>query len=157
MKRDGRLTRMPKLCESSIEIMAIEELCDLGYTYITGPDIAPDTLTSERKSYADVLLVERLKNAMLRINSNIPASTIDDAVKKILRISSPNLLTDNEAFHKMLVDGVPVEYRKDGNLVGDYVKICDFRADGLINNEFLVINQFTVIENNNNKRPDILL
>lgn len=148
---------MSKLCESSIEAMAIEELCDLGYTYIAGADIAPDTLTPERKSYADVLLVERLKNAMLRINSNIPASTIDDAVKKILRISSPNLLTDNEAFHKMLVDGVPVEYRKDGNLVGDYVKICDFRADGLINNEFLVINQFTVIENNNNKRPDILL
>lgn len=148
---------MPKLCESSIEIMAIEELCDLGYTYIAGPDIAPDTLTPERKSYADVLLVERLKNAMLRINSNIPASTIDDAVKKILRISSPNLLTDNETFHKMLVDGVPVEYRKDGNLVGDYVKICDFGAEGIDNNEFLVINQYIVIENNNNKRPDILL
>lgn len=148
---------MPKLCESSIEIMAIEELCDLGYTYIAGPDIAPDTTASERKSYSDILLIERLKNAMERINSSIPASAIDDAVKKLLRISSPNLLTDNDAFHKMLVEGVPVEYRKNGNLVGDNVKILDFSAEGVDNNEFLVVNQYTVIENNNNKRPDILL
>ena len=148
---------MPKLCESDIEIMAIEELCELGYTYIAGPDIAPDSSMSERNDYSDILLEDRLRDAMRRINKNIPPEAMEDAIKKLQRISSPNLLTDNEAFHKMLVDGVPVEYRKNGDIVGDYVHLIDFSKDGQVNNEFLAINQFTIIENNNNKRPDILL
>lgn len=148
---------MPKLCESDIEIMAIEELCELGYTYIAGPDIAPDSNMTERKDYSDILLEDRLRDAMRRINIDIPPEATEDAIKKIQRISSPNLLIDNEAFHKMLVDGVPVEYRKNGDIVGDYVHLIDFSKDGQVKNEFLAINQFTIIENNNNKRPDILL
>lgn len=148
---------MPKLCESDIEIMAIEELCELGYTYIAGPDIAPDSSMTERKDYSDILLEDRLRDAMRRINKDIPPEATEDAIKKLQRISSPNLLTDNEAFHKMLVDGVPVEYRKNGDIVGDYVHLIDISKDGQDNNEFLTINQFKIIENNNNKRPDILL
>ncbi|MEG6572804.1 type I restriction endonuclease subunit R [[Clostridium] cellulosi] len=148
---------MPKLCESEIEKMAIEELVKLGYAYLSGPDIAPDALFAERNSYSEVLLKKRLTDAVVRLNPNLSYDVILEAVNKVARISSSNLVADNEAFHKMLVDGVPVEYRKNGDIVGDYVKLVDFSEDGVDNNEFLVVNQFTVIENNNNKRPDILL
>ncbi|UWV46364.1 type I restriction endonuclease subunit R [Acetivibrio thermocellus] len=148
---------MPKLCESEIEKMAIEELVKLGYAYLSGPDIAPDALFAERNSYSEVLLRKRLTDAVVRLNPNLSYDVVLEAVNKVARISSSNLVVDNEAFHKMLVDGVPVEYRKNGDIVGDYVKLVDFSEDGVNNNEFLVVNQFTVIENNNNKRPDILL
>ena len=148
---------MPKLCESEIEKMAIEELVKLGYAYLSGPDIAPDALFAERNSYSEVLLKKRLTDAVVRLNPNLSYDVVLEAVNKVSRISSSNLVADNEAFHKMLVDGVPVEYRKNGDIVGDYVKLVDFSEDGVDNNEFLVVNQFTVIENNNNKRPDILL
>lgn len=148
---------MSKLCESEIEKMAIEELVELGYTYLSGPDIAPGALFAERNSYSEVLLKKRLTDAVVRLNPNLSYDVILEAVNKVARISSSNLVADNEAFHKMLVDGVPVEYRKNGDIVGDYVKLVDFSEDGVDNNEFLVVNQFTVIENNNNKRPDILL
>ena len=148
---------MPKLCESAIEKMAIEELVELGYTYLSGLDIAPDALFAERNSYSEVLLKKRLTDAVVRLNPALPYDVVLEAVNKVSRISSSNLIADNETFHKMLVDGVPVEYRKNGDIVGDYVKLVDFLEDGVDNNEFLVVNQFTVIENNNNKRPDILL
>ena len=120
---------MPKLCESEIEKMAIEELIELGYTYLSGPDIAPDTPFAERKSYGDVLLKKRLTDAIVRINPGLPHNVVLEAVNKVSRISSSNLVTDNETFHKMLVDGVPVEYRKIGDILGDYVKLVDFSAD----------------------------
>jgi len=148
---------MPKLCESEIEKMAIEELVDLGYTYLPGADLAPDARFPERASYSDVLLKGRLSAAITRLNPDLPADVVSDAVNKLSRISSSNLLSDNETFHKMLVDGVPVEYRKNGDIVGDYVKVVDFSEDGTDNNEFLVVNQYTIVENNNNKRPDVLL
>jgi type I restriction enzyme R subunit len=148
---------MPKLCESAIEKMAIEELVELGYTYLSGPDIAPDALLAERNSYGEVLLKKRLTDAVVRLNPALPYDVVLEAVNKVSRISSSNLIADNETFHKMLVDGVPVEYRKNGEIVGDYVRLVDFSEEGTDNNEFLVVNQFTVIENNNNKRPDILL
>ncbi|MHB1654607.1 MAG: type I restriction endonuclease subunit R [Desulfitobacteriaceae bacterium] len=146
---------MPKLCESEIEQMTINDLVGLGYTYIAGPEIAPDTEYSERKSYSDILLTGRIRAALARLNTSLPSHVIDEAVKKLLRISTSNLLSDNEEFHKMLIDGVPVEYRKNGDIQGDWVRIFDF--DHPDNNEFLVINQYTIVENNINKRPDVLL
>lgn len=148
---------MPKLCESEIEIMAIEELVSLGYTYVAGVDIAPDMPNAERGSFSEVLLLGRVNRALTKLNPSIPAQAIADACKKISRIASSNLLTDNETFHRMLIDGVSVEYRKGNDIVGERVQVCDFSPDGIKNNEFLVINQFTIIENNNNKRPDVLL
>lgn len=148
---------MPKLCESEIEIMAIEELVSIGYTYVAGVDIAPDEPGAERNSYGDILLKGRLERALVKLNPTIPRDAIDSAVRKLSRIASSNMLADNESFHQMLIDGVPVEYRKGDDIVGDYVRVCDFTADGVKNNEFLVINQYTIIENNNNKRPDVLL
>lgn len=146
---------MAKLCESAIEEMAIEELQSLGYTYISGVDLAPDALNPERSSYGDVLLMGRLQTAVHKLNPTIPADAIQGAVRKLSRIATSNLLADNEEFHKMLVDGVPVEYRKGSDIKGDSVRIVDF--DCPLNNEFLVVNQYTVVQNNNNKRPDVLL
>ena len=146
---------MSKLCESAVEEMVIEELQSLGYTYISGVDLAPDSLNPERNSYGDVLLMGRLQTAVHKLNPTIPADAIQSAIRKLSRIATSNLLADNEEFHKMLVDGVPVEYRKGSDIKGDSVRIVDF--DCPLNNEFLVVNQYTVVQNNNNKRPDVLL
>jgi type I restriction enzyme R subunit len=146
---------MPILCENDIEIMSIEELESLGYSYMSGLQIAPDGETPERQAYADVLLIDRLRSAITRYNSTIPCDAQEDALKQLLRISSPDLTVDNEQFHKMFVEGVDVEYRKNGEIKGDKVWLADFEHPE--NNEFLIVNQFTVIENNQNKRPDIIL
>jgi len=146
---------MAKITENDIELYAIEELENLGYSYIYGPDIAPDTDAQERTSFDQVILIERLQKAIDRINPTIPKNAKEDAIKQVLRIGTPDLLTDNEAFHKMLTEGINVTYQKDGSQRGDIVKLVDF--DTVNNNEFNVINQFTVIENNNNKRPDVIL
>ncbi|MDD2834344.1 MAG: type I restriction endonuclease subunit R, partial [Methylotenera sp.] len=146
---------MAKLTESEIETLAIERLQALGFTYVYGPDIAPDAANPERESFADVLLLSRLRNAVTRINPTLPAAALDEAIKTIQRISSPELLANNEAFHRLLTEGVNVSYQKDGNTRGDLVWLIDFANPD--NNEFLVVNQFTIIENNQNKRPDLIL
>ena len=146
---------MPKLCESAVEEMAIEELQSIGYNYISGVDLAPDAINPERNSYGDILLMGRLQAAMSNLNPTIPADVIHGAARKLSRIATSNMLADNEQFHLMLVDGVPVEYRMNGDIKGDFVHVVDF--DNPLNNEFLVVNQYTVVQNNNNKRPDVLL
>ena len=146
---------MPKLCESAIENFAINLLEKHGYQYLYGPDIAPDSENPERMSFEDILLLERLKNAVYRINPDIPADAQEDAIKQIQRLNSPDLITNNEIFHRMLTEGINVNYQKDGNSRGDLVWLLDF--DNPENNDFIVLNQYTVVENNINKRPDIIL
>ena len=144
-----------KITESSIESFAIELLETHGYQYIYGPDIAPDSETPERNSFEDVLLLEKLKIAVSRINPDIPADALEDAVKQIERLNSPELIANNETFHRMLTEGIKVTYQKDGNRRGDLVWLIDFNEPD--NNDFIVLNQNTVIENNVNKRPDVVL
>ncbi len=146
---------MTRITENTIEEFAIKLLEHLGYQYIYAPNIAPDTDQAERTSYEDVLLTERLKNAIRRINPNIPHDSQEEALKEIQRINSPELLNNNEAFHRMLTEGVKVSYQKDGNQRGDLVWLIDFKNPE--NNEFIVANQFTVIEDGNTKRPDVIL
>lgn len=146
---------MNKITESAIEKLAIELLERQGYHYIYAPDIAPDSDTPERQSFEDVLLLERLQTAVDRINPKIPADVREDAIKQILRLNSPELIANNEAFHRMLTEGIKVSYQKDGNDRGDLVWLIDFKNPE--NNDFIVANQFTVIENGVNKRPDIIL
>ncbi len=128
---------------------------DLSYNYIYGPDISPDGKTPQRVSYQEVVLVEKLRDAVQKINPDIPKGARDEAIKKVLRTSNPKQILDNQNFHKFLVEGVPVEYRKDGKIKHDSVWLIDFGNPN--KNEFLAINQFTIIENNVNKRPDIIL
>jgi type I restriction enzyme, R subunit len=146
---------MSKLTETDIEQLAIEELINLGYTYQWGPAIAPDGEHPERESYKDVLLNARLVAAIQRINPSVPTDAKNDAIKQIQRLNSPELLANNEAFHRMLTEGINVTYQKNGSSRGDLVWLIDFKHPE--KNEFLAVNQFTVIENGNNKRPDIVL
>jgi len=146
---------MTRITEHSIEEFAIELLDKLGYEYIYAPNIAPDGETPERETYEQVLLVERLQNAVKRINKSIPADAQAEAIKEIQRISSPELLANNEAFHRLLTEGIPVSKRVDCDDRGDLVWLIDFKNP--YNNDFVVANQFTVVENNNNKRPDVIL
>lgn len=146
---------MSNLNENAIEALAISRLQALGYHYLYAPDIAPDADVPERSSFADVLLIERLKKAVKHINPTIPTSVLDEAVKIVQRISSPELLANNETFHRFLTEGVNVSYQQDGNERGDLVWLIDFTNPK--NNEFVVANQFTIIENNQNKRPDVIL
>jgi len=143
------------MTENEIERLAIDRLAALGYTYVHGPVMAPDGESPERGSYADVLLEGRLREAMLRINPTVPQEVVEGALKELQRIHSPELLANNETFHRMMTEGVKVTYQKDGNPRGDLVWPIDFQNP--LNNDFLVVNQFTVIEDGRNKRPDVIL
>ena len=146
---------MTRITENIIESFAIELLDKLGYEYIYAPDIAPDSENPERDSFEQVLLLNRLQNAVRRINHGIPADAQAEAIKEIQRIASPELLTNNETFHRLLTEGIPVSKRVDGDDRGDRVWLIDFKNPH--NNEFVVANQFTIIENGSNKRPDVIL
>jgi type I restriction enzyme R subunit len=146
---------MTKITETDIELLTIERLEALGYVYIYAPDLAPDGPQPERESYEQVLLLERLARAIQRINPSIPQDAQAEAVKIIQRIASPETLVNNETFHRYLTEGVKVEKTVEGNIRGDLVWLIDF--ENPFNNEFLVANQFTVIEKNQNKRPDLIL
>jgi type I restriction enzyme R subunit len=147
-----------KINESSIETFAIELLQSLGWSYAFGPDIAPDAEnTIKRKSFEEVLLHNILETQLKHINPQIPDDAIQDAIKTLSNIPNqyPNLMANNEAFHRMLTEGIRITYRKNGEEKGDIVKVVDFK--NIENNDFHVINQFTVIENHINKRPDMVL
>lgn len=145
---------MRTITESEVELISLDYLRKLNYGHLYGPDITPDGMYIERQ-YNEVILVARLKDAITRLNPNISDEGQADALKKVLRTDSPNLLLNNESFHRYLTEGIDIEYRKEGNIRGDKVYLIDFNNPD--NNEFLAINQFTVIENNNNKRPDIVV
>ncbi|MDR4505138.1 MAG: type I restriction endonuclease [Candidatus Scalindua sp.] len=146
---------MNKISENTIEEFTIELLEKSGYQYLFAPLIAPNGKTPERESFEDVLLIERLQTAVGRINPEISEDIREDAIKQLLRLNSPELIANNEGFHRMLTEGITVSYQKDGNDRGDLVWMIDFKNPD--NNDFLVVNQFTVIENSVNKRPDIVL
>ncbi len=146
---------MIKITENAIENLCIELLKKQGYEYIYGPDIAPVSDNPQRSSFEDVLLSARLSDAVARINSKISYEAQQEAIKEIARINSPELLTNNENFHRMLTEGVNVSYQKNGSQRGDLVWLIDFQNPQ--NNDFIVANQLTVIENGINKRPDIVL
>ena len=146
---------MSRLTESAIEDFAIKLFERLGYDYIHAPDIAPDGDRPERSRYDEVLLTGRLESALKRINPKLSPALLQAGLKEVQRIHSPELLANNEAFHRLLTEGVPVSAHKDGDERGERVWLIDFANPA--NNEFVVANQFTVIENHQNKRPDLVL
>lgn len=146
---------MTRITENTIEEFSIELLERLGYQYIYAPDIAHDGQRPERNSYEDVLLVERLQHAVRRINPSVSPENQAEAIKEVQRIHSPDLITNNENFHRLLTEGIPVTKTVYGDERGDRVWLIDFEHPE--NNEFVVANQFTVIEDGNNKRPDVIL
>jgi type I restriction enzyme R subunit len=146
---------MTRITEHSIEDFAIKLLEHLGYEYIYAPSIAHDGENPERSSYEDILLNHRMEEAVRRINPNVPPAAQEEAIKEIQRIHSPELLTNNESFHRLLTEGIKVSYQKDGQQRGDLVWLIDFNTPE--NNDFIVANQFTVIVDGVSKRPDVIL
>ncbi len=144
-----------KITESAIEKFTVELLEKSGYQYLYAPAIAPDSETPERESYEEVLLLERLRTALGRINPSVAADAREEAVRQIRRLNSPELIANNEAFHRLLTEGIKVTVQKDGRSRGDLVWLVDFKHPE--NNDFLVVNQFTVMENNVTRRPDVVL
>lgn len=145
---------MNSISENEIEQIALSYLQSLGYQYLNGLVLSPDGEHPERQ-YNEVVLVTRLRDAIDKLNPSISQDAKEDALKKVLRTESPNALINNETFHKYLTEGVDVEVRTAEGIRGEKVYIADFSQPE--NNEFLAVNQFTIIEGNQNKRPDIIL
>jgi type I restriction enzyme R subunit len=147
---------MLKFCESAVEEATLGWLQELKYDVLHGPDIAPGEPNAERASFADVILVDRLRNALARINPTIPAEALDEALRKVTHAETPSLVENNRRLHKLLTEGVDVEYRRtDGSIAGDKVWLIDFANPD--NNEFLAVNQFTVVEDRHTRRPDVVV
>src|SRR6187399_2857214 len=144
------------LNESIVEDAALEWFGELGYAVGHGPHIAPGEPASERDSFGEVVLVARLRDAIKQLNSDIPEVAREEALRKVLRVATPSFTQTNRAFHRLLRDGVPVEYpRPDGSIAGDHVRLIDF--EDLSANDWLAVNQFTVIEGQHNRRPDVVV
>lgn len=147
---------MAYLSEADIEAMLLEQLEGLGYARLSDAVIGPDGSAPEREAYSDVLLVGRLEQAIDRLNPDIPPEARHDALKKVIASQSPSLIEENRRLHRALVEGVDVEfYAKDGTIRGDKVRLVAF--DDVTANDWLAVNQFTVVENGSNRRPDVVL
>ncbi|MBW4557958.1 MAG: type I restriction endonuclease subunit R [Trichormus sp. ATA11-4-KO1] len=146
---------MTALTEDEIEQYQLQLLQNLGYSYSNGYDIQPEGRNQERETFGEVILKDRLPQAISRINPTIPHDAQYQAQREIFNIASSDLLNNNEIFHKYLTEGITVEYQKNGETRGEPVKLIDWEHPE--NNEFLAVNQFTVIEDNHNHRPDIVL
>ena len=147
---------MAGFTESDIEEAALAWLADLGWAVAHGPDIAPDALAAERSDYGQVLLEQRLRDSLARLNPDLPADALGDALRRLTRPEESTLEARNRTFHRRLVDGVTVEYRTDeGEVRGAQAHVIDF--DDPANNDWLAVNQFTFVENKHERRPDIVL
>ncbi|WP_354695948.1 type I restriction endonuclease subunit R [Elongatibacter sediminis] len=144
--------------ESIVEDATLAWLHAAGFEVKHGPDIAAGAPSSERcdPNYRDILLEGRLRQAIELLNPTIPPEALDDAFKKIVQLTAPSLIESNRLAHRMLVDGVTVEYRRpDGTIAGDQARIIDF--DNPVNNDWLAVNQFTVSQGQHTRRPDVVL
>jgi len=147
---------LSRFTESVVEEAALEWFAGLGYTVRHGDEIAPEEPAAERASFGDVVLMDRLRSALARINPTIPSDARDDAIRQITHAASPNLVEQNRHVHRLLTSGVEVEYRRrDGSIAGDKVWLVDFVRPEL--SDWLVVNQFTVIEGKRNRRPDLVV
>ncbi|CAB3795506.1 hypothetical protein LMG28614_04189 [Paraburkholderia ultramafica] len=143
------------MTEDQLEQETLGWLADVGFTCLFGPDLAPDGASAERADYRQVLLVERLRSAIARLNPGIPAQAREDAVQRVRDLGIPALLSANRRFHQLLVGGVPVEYQRDGETRGDFVRLIDW-ADPAAN-EWLAVNQFAIKGPHHTRRPDVML
>ena len=141
--------------EDQVEQLAIEWFKELGYDYQLGYDIAPDSEHPQRDNYQEVLLSKRLHVALQKLNPTLPNSAIDEAVHILQKPQHATLIQNNRAFHKMLLQGIAVDVKGDNETKGDVVKLIDFENPE--NNDFLVVNQFTIKGTKGNRRPDMIV
>lgn len=143
------------MTEDQLEQDALGWLGDVGYTHLYGPDISVDGNAPERSNYTQVVLVERLRQAIQRLNPSVPLLAREEALQRVLNLDTPVLLAANRQFHRLLVNGVPVEYQQDGETRGDFVRLINFVE--VAANEWLAVNQFTIKDAKHTRRPDIIL
>ena len=147
---------MTTLTEADVEAAALEWLAALGWQIAHGPDISPGGPGEERADYGAVVLERRLRDALARLNPDLPPDALDDAFRKLTRPEGSTLEARNRAFHRMLVAGVKVEYRTDGGAIrGDQAAVIDYANPAA--NDFLAVNQLTVTERDHTRRPDVVL
>lgn len=147
---------MSGFSEDVIEHAGIEILKDLGWRYLPGSVIAPDGAAPQRQAFSEVVLLRRLETAVEALNPTLPESVRGDAIRKLLTSETGSLVEENRRIHRLLTDGVPVEYRAlNGRIIGDRVWLLDL--DNVEANDWLVVNQFTVVEGRSNRRPDLVL
>ena len=143
------------LTEADVERSLLDTFRDLGYETASGPEIAPGGDRPERESHEDVLLVDRLRSALARLNRDLPPEAIDEAIRKLTRAESPSLFENNRRFHRMLVEGVDVEVQKPGRIAYEKARLVDF--DDPRRNDYLAVNQLTVVENRKKRRLDTVV
>ncbi|RRW02421.1 type I restriction endonuclease subunit R [Stutzerimonas stutzeri] len=143
------------MTEDQLEKEALEWLSELGYTHLYGPDIAHDGSDPQRESYRQVVLTERLRAAIAKLNPQVPLASREDVIKQVVDLGVPVQLSANRLFHRLLVSGVPVQYQKDGETRGDFVRLIDWT--NVRGNDWLAINQFSIQGSKHTRRPDIIL
>ncbi|WP_295522370.1 type I restriction endonuclease subunit R [uncultured Pseudacidovorax sp.] len=143
------------MTEDQLEQEALSWLVEVGYTHLSGHDIAPDGPAPARDNFRQVLLAQRLRDAIARLNPHLPVAAREDAFRQVQDLGTPVLLSANLHFHRLLVGGVPVQYQQDGETRGDFVRLVDW-GDAAAN-EWLAINQFSLKGPHHTRRPDIIL
>ena len=145
-----------KFSESHVEDAALEWLSGLGYAGLHGPDISPDGPMPERVSYGQVVLTVRLREALVRLNPHLPDETLEEVLRRVQQTETPSLIEENRRLHCYLIEGVPVEVAsEDGSVGGDVARLIDFTNRDA--NDWLAVNQYTVVEHGHNRRPDVVL
>ena len=146
----------PSIQEETVEDAAFQWFDLLGYDILHGPEIAPGEPSAARSDFSEVILGHRLQEALARLNPSVPEPALDEALRKVTRTETPSLVENNRRFHRLLTDGVDVEYRRpDGSIAGDKVWLFDFAHPE--RNDWLIVNQFSVIENKHNRRADLVV
>jgi type I restriction enzyme R subunit len=152
------------ITEDQLEQTCIDWFTSIGYGYVSGYDIAPEGDSPERSDYRQIILVDRLVSQLQKINPQIPLSVLESVTQQLSRPETPVLVKSNRAFHQFLLEGVKVEYspspptplpKGEGGKKIDYVQLIDFSTPA--NNQFLVVNQFTLSGNKGYRRPDVIV
>ena len=143
------------ITEDQLEQLCLDWFTGIGYDYRCGYDIAPDAANPERSDYRQVILHDRLLKQLQVINPHIPFATLEQVAVTIAKPETLILIQNNKAFHQCLLEGVKVEFKQDGKDKTDYVQLVDFTT--VANNQFLVVNQFTITGTKGNRRPDVIV
>lgn len=141
--------------EDQVEQLAIEWFIELGYDYLLGYDIAPDSSVPQRQNYQEVLLANYLQISLQKLNPTLPTSAIDEAIHILKKPQHASLIQNNRAFHQMILEGISVDIKHGDDTKGDVVKLIDF--ENVTNNHFLVVNQYTIKGTKGNRRPDLVV
>lgn len=149
---------MTGITENILEQTCLEWLAELGWTVLHGPDLAPGMAGQEREDYRQIFLLDRLRNALTRVNPDVPSAGIEEALRRILAVGGPDIVSNNRTFHRLLTDGVDVEVPShDGYGGSRHLKVWLLDLEEIDNNDWVALNQYTVIEDNKNRRADVVV